>query len=117
MKFIIVGLGGFIGAVLRYVIDLSFTSNAHSFPKSTFIANILGCFLAGILISTVFTKIDSQNIKLFLFTGILGALTTFSTFSVQSLEMILNGNFLQTLIYIFSSIGFGLLAVFIGTQV
>lgn len=78
---VIVGLGGFIGAVLRYLISLIPIKNPDSFPINTFIINILGALIIGII---AFTAAKNQNLDakliLFLKVGICGGFTTFPPF-------------------------------------
>ena len=79
---VIVGLGGFIGAVLRYLIGFIPIKNPDSFPINTFIINILGALIIGII---AFTAAKNQNLDakliLFLKVGICGGFTTFFIFS------------------------------------
>ena len=79
-KFIYVGIGGFIGAVLRYAISSKMISN--TIPWGTLLVNVIGGFLIGLIMQMCLTTdYISPNMKLFLTTGVLGGLTTFSTFS------------------------------------
>lgn len=88
-KIIFVGLGGFIGSSIRYFLNLTF-SKYSSFPYSTMIANFLGCFLIGFLMFIFTQKIENNDLKLFLTTGIMGGLTTFSTFSYETFALLKN---------------------------
>lgn len=114
-KLLIVGLGGAVGSILRYLVTL-LTSKyyANPFPLATFLSNILGCILIGLFISFFSQNVISNNYKLFLITGICGGFTTFSAFSSENIQLLQNGNYLTAYAYIFSSIIFGLLAVYIG---
>ena len=102
---IIVGLGGFIGAVLRYLISLIPIKNPDSFPINTFIINILGALIIGII---AFTAAKNQNLDakliLFLKVGICGGFTTFSTFSLETANLIKSGCVLTAIIYILLSV-------------
>ena len=92
----IVGLGGFIGASLRYIISmLCLRWLGTFFPYGTLFVNILGCFLIGFImeLSGVLFPISS-NVKLFLTVGILGGFTTFSTFAYETMNMLTKGNYL-----------------------
>lgn len=85
-QLIIVGIGGFIGAVLRYVISiLSIKVFGNTFPYGTLIVNITGCFVIGLILSSTTNQLN-VNTKLLVITGLLGALTTFSTFSYETLN-------------------------------
>ena len=90
-QFWIVGLGGFIGAVTRYKLGgavLHHTTD-WKFPLSTFVVNVLGCLIAGILASLV-EKHDffTPSLRLFLFTGLLGGFTTFSAFGMETVYLL-----------------------------
>lgn len=108
---VIVGLGGFIGAVLRYLISLIPIKNPDSFPINTFIINILGALVIGII---AFTAAKNQNLDakliLFLKVGICGGFTTFSTFSLETANLIKSGCVLTAIIYILLSVILGILA-------
>jgi len=88
---LLVGAGGFVGAVLRYLVGgavLHHTANWR-FPLSTFVVNVVGCLVAGILMALA-VKHDSfsPELRLLLFTGLLGGFTTFSAFGVETVYLI-----------------------------
>ena len=89
-RFLMVGAGGFIGAILRYAISLWLAplSERVGFPYGTFVANMLGCFLIGFLSGWVLARELSLEMRLLILTGFLGALTTFSTFGYESLALL-----------------------------
>jgi CrcB protein len=95
-KLLYVGIGGFIGACLRYVISIhSSRFFGTEFPYGTLIVNVLGGFLIGIIMELSITHdIISPNLKLFLTTGIMGGLTTFSTFSYETVTLFNNGSYM-----------------------
>ena len=112
----IVGLGGFIGTVARFLISRYFQLNVASvFPWSTFIVNIVGCLLIG-LIYGISEKGEflSPEIRLFLTVGICGGFTTFSTFSNDSFLLIREMEWMRFALYTSLSIFIGLMAVYIG---
>lgn len=91
---LIIGTGGFIGAVLRYFAILSmqlFKSKTH-IPLGTLLVNVIGCLLIGFLAVTAEnSKLISADTRNFLTVGILGAFTTFSTFGYESVSLLKNG--------------------------
>lgn len=109
---LLVGLGGFIGAVLRYLISLIPIKNPASFPIHTFIINIVGAFAIGCIAFAV-SKNENIDPKLLLFlkVGICGGFTTFSTFSLETAELIKGGSVAAALIYVIASVVLGILAV------
>lgn len=96
-RILIVGVGGFIGASLRYIISgLSIRVFGDSFPYGTLLVNILGGLLIGFIMeASVSLWPVSPNIRIFLTTGILGGLTTFSTFSYETINMLSDGSYLM----------------------
>ena len=110
---LIVGLGGFLGASLRYLISIFAAKNfGGNFPYGTLIANILGALLIGFIMEfSMDSALISSNMKLFLTTGIMGGLTTFSTFS-----MLTNGNMTLGIENIILNLGCSLLFVVIGQK-
>ena len=109
-------IGGGLGSVLRFLIS-NYTqklANIHTFPLGTFVVNIIGCFLIGILTS-YFIKVDNY-LKFLLITGFCGGFTTFSTFSAENYSMWENGDYLMLGFYIVLSIIVVLGAVFLGLQ-
>ena len=113
---LIVGLGGFIGASLRYIISLNAVNLfGGNFPYGTFIVNVVGAFLIGFIMElSLDLTIISTNAKLFLTTGIMGGLTTFSTFSFETLGMISSGNIIMALVNISLNLFLGIIAVALG---
>lgn len=88
-----VGLGGFFGAITRFYVGVEMVKHfPHEVPFATLAVNIAGSFIIGILIAIFITYIPNTFLKLFLVTGFLGALTTYSTFAIES-YMLLNSNF------------------------
>jgi CrcB protein len=92
-----VGLGGFIGASLRYIISISSSKLFSSqLPYGTLIVNILGGLAIGLIMElSLTTDLISPSLKLFLITGIIGGLTTFSTFSYETVTLFIEGNYIS----------------------
>ena len=89
-----VGSGGFLGAISRLYINMIISKNyPHELPLATLGVNIVGSFLIGILIALFLYFTPSETIRLFLITGFLGALTTYSTFAIES-YFLLNSSFM-----------------------
>lgn len=110
---LLVGAGSFVGGAARYLISL-FMPSTDGFPWSTFIVNILGCLLIGILWGWMSRSVLSQSFYLFLSIGIGGGFTTFSTFSKESLALLQSGSYTTFAFYVSGSVVLGLLAVAAG---
>lgn len=121
-KVILVGIGGFIGASLRYLISIGTTKwFGNQFPHGTLIVNIAGGLLIGFIFELyISTDLITPNMKLFLTTGIMGGLTTFSTFSYETVTLFSSGNYitgiLNTCLNLFLSFGGVALGKYIGTK-
>jgi CrcB protein len=112
----VVGFGGFIGTAGRFLISRYFKVNITSvFPWSTFIVNIIGCLLIGIIYG-ISEKGDflSPEIRLFLTVGICGGFTTFSTFSNDAFLLFRQQEWVRFALYTSLSFFIGLLAVYAG---
>ena len=116
LKLFSVFVGGGIGAILRYGLTF-FSSKFFSNPiLGTFSANIIGCFLIGCFFGFILNKAEevSQVTKLFITTGLLGGLTTFSTLNFEVFDLIKSGKILLGFSYLFLSCFIGLIFVYIG---
>lgn len=115
--YLLVGVGGFVGAIARFVIArLSAHLLGIGFPYGTFIINITGSFLLGFMGTLVAQRVipHSEEIRLAVSIGFLGAYTTFSTFEFESHALFDNGSWLLGLTNLFASLFVGLLAVRLG---
>jgi fluoride exporter len=112
-----VGLGGFLGAILRYCSNslVSKLINTEQFPYGTFLVNITGCFCIGVVfgISRYIFQLDN-HLKLFVLVGILGSYTTFSTFAYETLQLMENGKIISPFLNVFMQVTIGITAVWIG---
>lgn len=113
---LIVGIGGFIGTVVRFVITRYFQYNGSSvFPWSTFIVNIAGCLLIGLIYGiTEKGEFLSSDVRLFFTVGICGGFTTFSTFSNDSFLLVQEQEWFRLALYTSLSVFLGLMAVYLG---
>ena len=113
MDCIAVGMGGFIGSILRYLIG-KIPVSAGSFPIHTLGINIVGSFVIGCIACLVSKNpnIDPRWI-LFFKVGICGGFTTFSTFSLETSQLFQSGQAGIAILYVACSIGFGVIAVFV----
>ena len=108
-----VGIGGFVGAVCRYLIGLIPINETFVFPIKTFVINVIGCILIGI-IATATSKNSCWNsyVVLFLKVGVCGGFTTFSTFALETTDLLKNGHSLEAFLYILLSVLVGVGVIF-----
>ena len=113
-----IGVGATVGASCRYYIGvLSIQYLGKTFPYWTLISNVVGSFIAGILVVVILEKLLlSETYRLMLLVGLTGSLTTMSTLSFESLEMLGGGNYGQALLNILLNIGLSLLAAGLGVM-
>mgnify|MGYP006329402887 FL=1 len=116
---LLVGLGGFIGTILRFLVARFFMTSFDSvFPWGTFVVNILGSLLIGIFLGlSEKGNLMSQEWTLFLTVGICGGFTTFSSFSNEGYILLQNKEILRFATYASLSFFLGLLAVFLGRAI
>jgi CrcB protein len=112
---LLVGIGGMFGSIARYVTSISVDAKLNSvFPYGTFVVNILGSLILGLIIGWVNVRGgSSQSMKLLLATGFCGGFTTFSTFALENVNL-LNDRVGIAVIYIVASLIAGILAVVLG---
>ncbi len=116
-KVLFVGLGGFLGAILRYGLSgwAQNLSGNTSFPYGTLTVNVIGCLAIGLLSQWAdASQIMNPETRLFLFMGLLGAFTTFSTFGNETMHLMREGQNGLALLNIGAQILLGLLAVWLG---
>ena len=110
--------GGAVGAVLRYLTSNFYKFYFPNFPIGTLFINFIGSFLVGILASNLESKGTSYIfIKYFLIIGILGSFTTFSTFSLETIQLVNDKKLFLSLVYIFLSISLCIFGAFFGFNI
>lgn len=112
----LVGAGGFIGSILRYLIAMLMLQVRAGFPLGTLLVNIIGSLFIGLLMGIFekYTGIDA--LKNFLIIGVLGGFTTFSSFTWEALHLLQEGAYIQFLAYVLISVILGLIVCFLGYQ-
>jgi CrcB protein len=113
---VIVALGGAFGAVSRYLVyQLSAYLFGVQFPYATLIVNIAGSLIMGVFIEAMALGVSaSMELRLFLAVGVLGAFTTFSTFSLYFAVIYRRGDLLPGMLYVMTSVVFSIGALFAG---
>lgn len=111
-----VGLGGMLGALLRYGVGLALQSwHEGPFPAATLTVNALGCLALGYLLGNHASDPRvSEGMRLFVGVGLLGAFTTFSTFGVETVNLVRDGNLPLALASVGLNLGLGFAAVLVG---
>lgn len=94
-KMLAIGFGGFIRAALRYAITCAASESFGIFPAGTLIVNAAGGFIMGFIMEASSVFPISEIVRVFLTTGILGGLTTFSTFSYETISFLSDGKYLM----------------------
>jgi CrcB protein len=115
-NFLIVGIGGFLGAVARYALALWIGQKwGRSFPMGTFVINVSGSFLIGLLM-VLFTEryLINPQWRLLLVVGFLGAYTTFSTFEYETGSLLRDGEWTMAMLNVVGSVVAGFVALKIG---
>lgn len=109
---IIVGLGGFIGAVVRYLIGLLPVGPQNGFPVKTLLINIAGAFLIGLVVTLGGKKDWNPQLILFLKVGICGGFTTFSSFALETNQLMEQGAGWSAILYVVLSVTGAVAAVY-----
>ncbi|GAB7181727.1 fluoride efflux transporter CrcB [Kitasatospora sp. Ki12] len=117
MNWLLVVVGAVVGAPLRYLTDRAVQSRHDSvFPWGTFTVNVVGCLILGTVTGAVAAGAASSNLQLLLGTGLCGALTTYSTFSYETLRLAETGAGRYALANVAGSVAAGLAAVYAGAE-
>lgn len=117
MPFILVALGGSIGAISRYALGLWVTTKfPTAFPLATFIINVTGSFFLGVVMTVVTLRLTehTEALRLVVGVGFLGAYTTFSTFEYETSSLLEEGAIMLTSLYVASSVIVGFVGMRLG---
>ncbi|MED1674543.1 fluoride efflux transporter CrcB [Pallidibacillus thermolactis] len=114
MVYLLVGIAGALGAMVRYIIGLVLFTNVM-FPMATLIINLIGSYLLAWFTTNLFQRIEvSPELKTAIGTGFVGSFTTFSTLSVETINLFRNGLIYMGILYILFSLFGGLLMCRLG---
>jgi fluoride exporter len=118
MNYLLVFVGGGLGAAARYWLQgFVYAETGTGFPYGTLAVNVLGCFLIGLLMSSMEERFLVQpSIRVFLTIGILGGFTTFSSFSFETLSLLHDGESLYALANAFGTLFLCLFGTWLGIQ-
>ncbi|MCI4045953.1 fluoride efflux transporter CrcB [Streptomyces sp. TRM75563] len=115
MNWLLVVLGGAVGAPLRFLTDRAVQKRHDTvFPWGTFTVNVVGCLLLGLVTGAVTAGAASSQVQLLVGTGLCGALTTYSTFSYETLRLAEDGAKFYAGVNVIAGVVAGLGAVFLG---
>ena len=116
LKYLFVGIGGCLGSILRFWLGTYIGSKMGSrFPYGTFVINVTGSFLIGLIFALLTVKTQwSPNWRYLIPIGFIGGYTTFSSFEYETLRSIQDGQIGLGLLYVATSVVFGLVAVWGG---
>ena len=117
--YLAIAFGGAVGALSRYWLTVSIERfNSTGFPLGTFVVNLLGSFLIGLLYIILAEKLSvADQWRPVIITGFLGAMTTFSTFSLDALLLFQQGQYNTALFYVLSSVMICIFAAYVGMQI
>ncbi|KUP06418.1 hypothetical protein Q75_07710 [Bacillus coahuilensis p1.1.43] len=114
MNLLAIFFGGMIGSIVRYVLVESFISD---FPYGILLVNLIGSFLLGGSSVLLHRKNIPRTVRIGFTTGLIGSFTTYSTFAVENIEMILMGEYFTSFIYSFVSLMGGYFMAYLGISI
>jgi len=113
-ELVLVGIGGFIGAILRYVLSSVIQNDGSVFPVGTLLVNFLGTLLLGMVVySAELVSFITPEIRIFLTIGVLGAFTTMSTFGHEAFTMFEDGKTIPLVVYVIATVLLVFLGIFV----
>ncbi|MEU3622673.1 chromosome condensation protein CrcB [Amycolatopsis coloradensis] len=113
-----VGAGGALGGIARYGLSVALPHPRDQFALSTFVTNVSGCLLIGVLMALLTAAADPHRLlRPFLGVGILGGYTTFSTYATDSLDLVTTGHPFTGMAYAFGTVAAALVAVYAGHEI
>src|SRR5512140_1954965 len=110
-KVLVVGLGGFVGTISRYLLGgfIARLKSGSAFPVETLVINVLGCLLIGFLAGLAETRgLFSGTTRVFLLVGVLGGFTTFSSFGYETVQLLRDGQVLPAALSVSLQVFLGL---------
>ncbi len=118
MDYVWVGLGGLLGANLRYGLGRAIIDRfGAAFPYATFAINLTGSFLIGIIFTTILERTTIDPFwRLLLVVGFLGGYTTFSSYNFEAIELLERGDWVRAVAYVVGSNALGLIACYAGIR-
>lgn len=115
MNLILIGIGGAVGAILRYgCVTLGARLLGGAFPYGVLFANVAGSFAMGLAAAILMEKAGSTRFAAFLMPGLLGGFTTFSAFSLDAVSMFEDGRTGEAAVYVFGSVALAITALAAG---
>ena len=113
MSIFYIAFGGAIGSLARYLMGVFLQNTKSGFPLSTLLVNVIGSFAIGIIFY-ILKDTNNENLKAFIIVGFLGGFTTFSAFSIDALNLIIEKQYFTSMLYISMTLIFSLSAVLLG---
>jgi CrcB protein len=110
-----IGVGGASGSIIRYLIQRHF--NVFQFPYGTLLVNLAGCFTIGMLAALVLKNQLNEPMKALLITGFCGGFTTFSAFTLEGNNFLMEGKWIPFILYTTGSVAGGLVLTFLGYKI